>query len=105
MLFNSPEFIFLFLPLAVILHFALARWSINAAVIGTTISSLAFYSWWNPPFVMLPLLSIVANFWLARWMSETEGIAARRWLVIGIVGNLLVLCHYKYADFLLSIID
>jgi alginate O-acetyltransferase complex protein AlgI len=104
MLFNSPEFNFLFLPLAVILHFALARWSIKAAVIGTTISSLAFYAWWNPPFVVLPIASIAANFWLARWMTAAEQVPARRLLVAGITGNLLVLCYYKYADFLLSIV-
>ena len=66
MLFNSPEFIFLFLPCAVVLHFVLARWSAEAAIVGTTVSSLVFYAWWNPPFVVLPIASILANFWLAR---------------------------------------
>ena len=41
MLFNSSEFIFVFLPFAVLLHFALARWSVTAAVIATTLTSLA----------------------------------------------------------------
>ena len=45
MLFNSSEFIFLFLPLAVGLHFLLARLSITAAVVATTLASLAFYMW------------------------------------------------------------
>jgi len=105
MLFNSLEFILLFLPLAVTVHFALARWSINAAIVATTISSLFFYAWWNPPFLALPILSIAANFWLARRMLELGRVNARRLLVVGIVANLLVLCHYKYADFLLSIVD
>jgi alginate O-acetyltransferase complex protein AlgI len=105
MLFNSPEFIFLFLPAAVALHFALARWSIEAAVIGTTVSSLLFYAWWNPPFVVLPIASILANFYLARRMAGAERVVSRRLLIIGVVGNLLPLCHYKYSDFLLSIVD
>jgi D-alanyl-lipoteichoic acid acyltransferase DltB (MBOAT superfamily) len=104
MLFNTPEFIFLFLPLAVILHFALARWSVEAAVVGTTVSSLAFYAWWNPPFVLLPILSILANYWLARRMLAAEPAGSRRLLVVGIVANVLLLCYYKYADFLLSIV-
>src|SRR3954463_9586541 len=104
MLFNSTEFIFLFLPVAVRVHFALARASATAAVLGTTLSSLAFYAWWSPPFVLLPVASIIANFWLARLIAASETPASKRLLIIGIVGNLLVLCYWKYADFLLSII-
>jgi alginate O-acetyltransferase complex protein AlgI len=104
MLFNSTEFIFVFLPLAVLVHFALARVSATAAILGTTVSSLAFYAWWSPPFVVLPVASIIANFWFARLIAAAEKPAAKRLLVIAIVGNLLVLCYWKYADFLLSII-
>ena len=66
MLFNSSEFIFVFLPFAVLLHFALARWSVTAAVTATTLTSLLFYAWWSPPFVLLPILSIAANFLIAQ---------------------------------------
>jgi len=105
MLFNSPEFIFLFLPAAFALHFALARRSITAAAVATTISSLLFYAWWNPPFVVLPIASIAVNFWLAKRIVAGETAAARRWLMLGICANLLVLCYFKYTDFLLSIVD
>jgi D-alanyl-lipoteichoic acid acyltransferase DltB (MBOAT superfamily) len=105
MLFNSPEFIFLFLPAALALHFSLARWSITAATVATTISSLLFYAWWNPPFVVLPILSIAANFWLAKRIVAAEKSGARHWLIVGICADVLVLCYYKYADFLLSIVD
>jgi alginate O-acetyltransferase complex protein AlgI len=105
MLFNSLEFIFLFLPIVVVLHFALARRSMDAAITGTAVASLAFYAWWNPPFVVLPIVSILANFGLARWIAASTPITARHLLIAGIVGNLLVLCYFKYADFLLSIFD
>jgi alginate O-acetyltransferase complex protein AlgI len=105
MLFNTPEFIFLFLPIAVVLHFTLASWNVNAAVVGTTISSLVFYAWWNPPFVAMPVVSILANFWLAGRMAAAPPVAARYLLIAGIAGNLAILCYFKYADFLLSIID
>jgi len=105
MLFNSPEFIFIFLPIAVLLHFGLARWSTEAAIAGTTLASLAFYAWWNPPFILLPVGSILANFLLARCMIATGEAGSRRLLAAGIVANVLVLCYYKYADFLLSILD
>ena len=105
MLFNTPEFIFLFLPLAVALHFALARWSVEAAVVGTAVTSLLFYGWWNPPFVAMPIASIAVNFWIAQRMCAAEPGAAKRLLILGIAANLLVLCWFKYADFLLSILD
>ena len=105
MLFNSLEFIFLFLPAAVLLDFTLARWSIDAAIIGTAAASLIFYAWWNPPFVVLPIISILANFQLARWMAAAQKSTARSLLIAGYAGNLLVLGYFKYADFLLSIYD
>ena len=103
MLFNSAEFIFVFAPIAVALHFLLARWSIDAAVMGTTLSSLAFYAWWDPPFVLLPVLSIAANFWLARMIVSVGKVESRRLLILGILVNLAALCYFKYADFILSI--
>jgi alginate O-acetyltransferase complex protein AlgI len=105
MLFNSQEFIFLFLPLAVMLHFALARWSAEAAIVGTTVSSLVFYAWWNPPYVLLLIASLAGNFWLARQIVAARPPGARLLLIAGIVGNVLVLAYYKYAGFLLSIVS
>ena len=104
MLFNSPEFIFVFLPVAVVLHFGLAAWRVDAAVVATTISSLAFYAWWNPPFLALPVVSILANFWLARWMAGATPELARRLLIAGIGANLALLCYFKYSNFFLSIV-
>src|SRR5256885_1407905 len=106
MLFNSSEFIFVFLPLAVLLHFAVARWSVTAAVVTTTVTSLLFYAWWNPPFVLLPMLSIGVNFLIAHAMRASgEDGNARRLLIIGIVANLAVLGWFKYGDFLASIFE
>src|SRR6187397_983330 len=105
MLFNSSEFIFVFLPFALLLHFALARWSVTAAVVATALSSLLFYAWWSPPFVVLPILSIAANFLIARSMRSASDEAARRLLFLGIVANLAVLGWFKYGDFLASIVQ
>lgn len=103
MLFNSSEFIFLFLPLAFILHFLLARWSVSAAAYITTLTSLLFYAWWKTPFVLLPILSIMSNFYLAQWIRVSGEGLSRRLMVFGITANLLVLGWFKYADFFESI--
>lgn len=105
MLFNSYEFILLFLPLAVIAHFTAARLSVTAAILTTTASSLAFYAWWNPPFVLLPIASIVINFLLAHRISMTKGRAQQALVVVGVTANLAVLCYFKYADFFLSVLE
>ena len=105
MLFNSYEFIFVFLPLSIALHFCMARQSISAAIVATTLSSLAFYAWWKPPFIVLPILSILTNFWIAKRILGSAESKARGILIAGIVANLLVLFYYKYADFILSIIE
>jgi alginate O-acetyltransferase complex protein AlgI len=105
MLFHTSEFIFLFLPAAVALHFILARHSPHAAIVGTTITSLAFYTWWRPPFVLLPVLSILANFWIASYFTRLDERAAKRLLIIGIVANVAVLAWFKYADFVVSIFE
>jgi D-alanyl-lipoteichoic acid acyltransferase DltB (MBOAT superfamily) len=104
MLFNSYEFIFVFLPAAVLIHFAAARWSVEAAIAATALSSLAFYAWWNPPFVVLLGGSILVNFVLASRMARVEKATARVLLICGIVVNLAVLVYFKYAAFLLSIV-
>jgi alginate O-acetyltransferase complex protein AlgI len=105
MLFNSYEFIFLFLPLALFAHFVAARWSVTAAVLTTTVSSLVFYAWWKPAFVVLPMASIAVNFWLAQQIIVAQP-ARRKWLMLaGVTANLLVLGYFKYSDFLLSVIE
>jgi alginate O-acetyltransferase complex protein AlgI len=105
MLFNSLEFIFIFLPAAVFLHFLAARRSSVAAVAMTTFTSMVFYAWWKPQFVLLPLLSIVLNYWLANKIIKSDQKAARLLVFAGIAANLAVLGYFKYADFVVSIIE
>jgi D-alanyl-lipoteichoic acid acyltransferase DltB (MBOAT superfamily) len=104
MLFSSAEFIFVFLPAAVVLHLAAARRGRDAALVMTTASSLIFYAWWRPSFVLLPLLSVLGNFWLARAIIAAPERPARALLTLGIAANLLVLGYFKYCDFALSVI-
>ena len=105
MLFNSYEFIFLFLPLAVAAHFLAARFNASLAVIVTTVSSLIFYAWWNPPFLVLPVASIILNFMLAKKILTTDPEQRPGIVLAGVTGNLLVLAYFKYADFILSVIE
>jgi len=105
MLFNSLEFMFVFLPIAVSLHFFAARQSVVLATAVTAGMSLLFYAWWKPTFLLLPVVSIVFNFLLAMSIIRTKRRNARLLLTLGIAANLVVLVYFKYFDFFLSILE
>ena len=99
MLFNSPEFVLGFLPIALALCFAAGRiggprWALR----GIVAASLFFYGWWNPKFVLLLAGSILANHALGRQILRD---GSRRWLIAGITANLALLGWFKYANFML----
>lgn len=73
MLFTSFNFIFVFLPIAVIGYYLLARLGTRFAVTWLVLSSLAFYSVWNPKFVILLISSIAPGHKSPEWHSERAG--------------------------------
>jgi alginate O-acetyltransferase complex protein AlgI len=107
MLFNSPEFVLAFLPLALGGFFLAGRiggtrWALRWLVCA----SLFFYGWWNPKFVLLLSGSILANYGigqqLLRLARSGRQRAARRWLIAGVAANLALLGWFKYANFLIQ---
>ncbi len=104
MLFNSYEFMFAFLPLALIGFYLSAMLGRAAALAWLIGSSVLFYGWWNPRFVPLLLGSVAFNYVLGRLI----GAAAERprlkiaALSVGVSGNLLLLFFYKYLFTLLT---
>ena len=111
MLFNSPEFIFGFLPLTLLGFFLLARWGTQWALAWLTLASLFFYGWWNPHWLPLMLASIAFNFFAGReiaakalgqstgWLAKLSG---RSLLVAAIAINIALLVYFKYAAFLVD---
>ena len=111
MLFNSLAFIFLFLPLSIILYYFLVR---NRLILGAKLwlvaSSLFFYSYWNIIYLPLILISMSFNFVLGATLSEwglrkLEEEKRRALLLFGISANVLALAYFKYADFLIDNIN
>jgi D-alanyl-lipoteichoic acid acyltransferase DltB (MBOAT superfamily) len=102
MLFNSYEFIFIFLPLVVAGFFYLGRWKEPRLVTAwLNIASLFFYGWWNPSYLWLIGASIVLNFWIGSRLlgEEARGLGKKTILVAGIGVNLALLGYFKYANF------
>lgn len=103
MLFNSPVFIFFFLPLTLALFFVAGRFSVRLAAYWLFAASLIFYGWANPAHVPLLLASIGLNFLAGRALVGAADRRVRQTvLVLSIVANLAVLVWYKYATFLLQ---
>ena len=106
MLFNSVEFIFLFLPLTVLVFFTASR-IINsrAAALSFGLASLYFYGFWSPDYVPLLVSSIVFNYLVGLELVKSgrkigQEKLRKRILVFGITVNLLLLGYYQSALFL-----
>jgi alginate O-acetyltransferase complex protein AlgI len=65
-------------------------------------ASFYFYACWNEWLACLIALSATADYLLARGLDRFESPGLRRLLVTAsVVGNLGLLCYFKYADFFL----
>ncbi len=103
MLFNSAEFIFLFLPITLLLFFYIGnRGHHRVAISWLVVASLFFYAWWNPAYLILLVSSILFNYMVGVALS---GQKQKSLLVFGIVSNLGILGYYKYANFFISNIN
>lgn len=106
MLFNSYEFIFAFLPISFFIYFYLNAKRLTTASKGfLVVASLFFYSWWNPIYLPLILLSMLFNFIIGQSLTnqkEQRKVSAKQLLSIGIIGNLTLLGYFKYSDFFIA---
>ncbi|TAF57283.1 MAG: MBOAT family protein [Oscillatoriales cyanobacterium] len=108
MLFNSIEFLFVFLPLTVVGYRLLRQFGYDhVATIWLTLLSLGFYGWWNPPYLLLLLGSIAVNYTVGCAIQQApQASRSRRYRTqIGIGFNLVLIGYYKYANFFLDTID
>lgn len=99
MVFSSATFLFIFLPVVLVLYYLVpARWR-NGILLA---ASLLFYSWSEPRFIALLLVSITADYFIARRMDLAEGGKRKGWLVGSLVLNLAILAYFKYANFFID---
>ena len=101
MLFNSHIFIFIFLPLTLLIYYKIGGIGRHRVAISWLVAaSLFFYGWWNPSYLLLILISILFNYGvgvsLARGEQQNN---SKLLLLLGIAGNLGLLGYFKYANF------
>lgn len=104
MLFNSYVFLFAFLPLTLAGFYLAALRGRAPAASVLVLASVAFYGWWNPPFVILLLGSIAFNFTCGHLIARNEGQPRVQNLLLtgGIAGNVCLLVWFKYLHALLA---
>ena len=98
MLFNSYRFLFLFLPITMLGYQLLGRFGRRTVMLWLAAASLLFYAAWNPPFVLLLLLSTLINYLVARAIGAAppDSSLRKRLLTFGIALNLLAIFYFKY---------
>ena len=104
MLFNSNEFIFIFLPIILLVFYSFARHKLTKlATLSLVIGSFSFYAYWSAMYLPLLLGSILCNYFIGRKIAAaSRSIRGKRLLILGVAANLALLGYYKYTGFLLS---
>lgn len=105
MLFNSYEFILLFLPIVLLVFYSIGNTgSHQLAMLWLVLTSLFFYGWWNPSYLLLIIASMTANYAIGIPLGDEKRAHTlrRSLLILGITANLGLLGYYKYANFFIE---
>ena len=104
MVFSSLEFIFIFLPIFFIIYYLVKDKYKNLIIL---IFSLLFYSFGEPVYILLLLLSSIVDFsngYFINKFNDNKKVK-RIFLIISIIVNLSILGFFKYADFFIDNIN
>ncbi len=93
MLFSSPIFLFLFLPITLLLYYIIPEKFKNIFLL---IMSVLFYGWGEYELVLLILLSSIVDFSCGLIIKYGK---RRLGLALSVIFNLSILIYFKYADF------
>ena len=99
MVFSSSLFLLFFLPFFLILYCLCPGRFRNLMIV---ISSVIFYSWGGPKYIFIIFVSILIDFFIAKFIYKSFGKKRKLWLIIGISINLSFLLYFKYANFFLD---
>lgn len=103
MVFSSITFLFVFLPVFLIVYNLLDSRYKNIFLL---LASLFFYYWGEPKFLIVMVLSIIWN-WLGGLACARSQAKALKTvcLALAVLGNLALLIYFKYFNFVLSIVN
>lgn len=104
MLFNSYEFLFLFLPITLGGYWLIGQQAKHRVAVSWLIgTSLFYYSWWNPSYLLLLLYSVFFNYAVGVILSRPLPYKKKKLILLfGIALNLFLIGYYKYFVFFVS---
>lgn len=108
MLFNSPVFIYLFLPLVVFIGNVLkARFEDKSYfIVFLSLSSFFFYGYTESKWIIVIAFSILFNYYVAGLLISSSNFRYRKaTMILGVAVNLALLGYFKYTDFFLANIN
>lgn len=102
MLFNSIEYIFIFIPIVFIGYFLLNRIKLyQTAKVFLIIASLYFYGSYKIEYVGIIVLTILLNYAISGVFSKDVSLSSKKFiLTFGIIANILILYSFRYFNFL-----
>ena len=108
MLFNSHEFILVFLPTTIVGFLLFGMASRTWALGWLILASICFYAWWRPFNLLIIGPSIAVNFIFASILlrlahDEHKHILRTVVLTLGILFNVAFLGYFKYVNFLAGV--
>ena len=104
MVFSSPIFLLLFLPVVLTVYALLP--GMRARNFWLLLMSLVFYAWGEVLFVFLLLASTLINYFLGLWVDRSEDIGRRKLAIgVAVVVNIGLLAFFKYADFVVMTLN
>jgi len=96
MVFSSIIFIYYFLPLLLICYFMCPKKYRNLVLL---LFSMLFYFYGEKNYIILLILSCLFNYGIGILIDKTY---KKKYLIIGIVFNLLLLTYFKYTNFFIN---
>lgn len=98
MVFSGPVFLFLFLPVSLLLYYICPARLRNLALL---LASLVFYAWGEPEYILIMIFSAVFDYvngrLIGRFDLKGKRKASRAVMIVSVIGNLAVLGTFKYA--------
>ena len=100
MLFSSIPFLYYFLPAVLLVYFLVPCRLRNGVLL---LSSLIFYGWGEPKYVVLMVATIAAFYLCGLAIDRAKSQRAKKvWLTAAVVVGIVLLTVFKYADFFLQ---
>ncbi len=99
MLFTSISFLYYFLPIVLIIYFIMPNKYRNFLLF---VSSMFFYFYGEPKYIILMLLEILIAYFGAIIIDKTKN---KTIFIFTILIHVLLLCFFKYTDFLITNIN